>query len=702
MRAPLLLAAFACTCEDRPEGAVAGKESRRRGAESRADDRYPAPPALPDAPIELSVRSTDDDGTWSASGFDPGGPDGTNRAVPGESIVLRFDPGAALTAPLAARLHLPVVARGGEGPLVLRIQGLVDDGTPFATRSPGDRSRTDAIVTWTVPEPWPDPYTGMPDVEGRTALVCAPFERQTPDLAPIVAELLASGAGPLTFVVEAARGELVVQDTQDVGGTECPGRLAPRLELFPTLRSTFVAKELVGRPLDGTATVAMSAVVEVELSVEYGSTAEDRRSTPVVGYPAGAPIAVVLEGLAPSTAYTWTARYRRPGELDFETGPTQRLHTARAPGEPFTFTVTADSHFTNMEHRRALSSMHLWQQTLTRAGADAPDFHLDLGDSFNAESYRSYDAPDPEEALRRHLSVRPYFERIGAPLFSVLGNHEGEQGWRADGLPERAAEARSALFPNPTSPSPAEDWYSFRWGDVLVVVLDPYRYTMRKPHDLDGSRGSGDRWDWTLGKEQYDWLVRTLEESDATFELVFSHQVTGGTNEYGRGGRLAALGTKKHGSYEWGGLDPKGVPAFDEHRPGWGRPVHQVLAESGVTAFVHGHDHVFAWETPLDGVGYVTVPQPGDARYEVGHAPRSGLDPDATMLPNSGYVRFTAAPGALRLEYVRSYLPGDGPDGEVAFGYTFTDCDRNGVTDLQDVADGRPDANADGRPDDCR
>jgi hypothetical protein len=273
--------------------------------------------------------------------------------------------------------------------------------------------------------------------------------------------------------------------------------------------------------------------------------------------------------------------------------------------------------------------------------------------------------------VRRHLAVRPYFELLHAPLFSLVGNHEGEQGWRRDGLPERAAKARRALYPNPRSPGPTEDWWSFRWGDVLVVALDPYRNTVRKPHDMDGARGSGDRWDWTLGKEQYDWLVRTLSESDAPYKLVFSHQVTGGTNEYGRGGRMAALGDKRDGSYEWGGNDPKGVPAFDEHRPGWGRPIHRVLADAGVTAFVHGHDHVFAFERPLDGVGYVTVPQPGDARYEDGHGPRSGLDPEGTALANSGYVRFSVAPEGLKLEYVRSFLPGDGTDGEVAFTHVF-------------------------------
>jgi hypothetical protein len=42
-------------------------------------------------------------------------------------------------------------------------------------------------------------------------------------------------------------------------------------------------------------------------------------------------------------------------------------------------------------------------------------------------------------------------------------------------------------------------------------------------------------------------------------------------------------------------------------------------------------------------------------------------------LPNSGHLRVTVALQAVRVEYVRSYLPKDAtlehPDGEIAFAY---------------------------------
>ena len=74
----------------------------------------------------------------------------------------------------------------------------------------------------------------------------------------------------------------------------------------------------------------------------------------------------------------------------------------------------------------------------------------------------------------------------------------------------------------------------------------------------------GDRWDWTLGREQYDWFKDTLESSDATYKFVFIHHETGGDNPYGRGGIKSAP------YYEWGGKNADGSWGFGTHRPGWG------------------------------------------------------------------------------------------------------------------------------------
>ena len=72
-----------------------------------------------------------------------------------------------------------------------------------------------------------------------------------------------------------------------------------------------------------------------------------------------------------------------------------------------------------------------------------------------------------------------------------------------------------------------EDYYAWTWGDALFVVLDPYHYSMKWPND-DGQgyggegqdgEASGDRWDWTLGIQQYLWLKDTLENSNANVQV---------------------------------------------------------------------------------------------------------------------------------------------------------------------------------------
>lgn len=642
------------------------------GFKSRADERYPGPPPFEDAPLSLPVPSDDRDGTLSGGALLPDGRDGVNTAKGADRIVVSFDAPAGLGPILSASLELPVVPKGGSAPLSLTIRSAKTlDAASLAGPALSQES-----VEWLVGEPWPDPFQQMTARSERTDPSCAPLQRRTPDLAPLLARR--EEGDPIVLVIEATAGELAIWDSTRVMGEECEGPLTPLLDLSTTLRSTLQGKELLSRPTARAVTLSLYPRLDLEVEVElWPEGAEGERKSFAGRAVAGQPLTMPLDGLSPDTSYRYRLRLRRSASDPFEEGPERSFHTARPPGSSFVFTMSADVHLLNMEHRRAYSSMHLLKQTMARVALDEPDFHIDLGDSFNGESYRSYDAPDTEEIFRRHLDMRPYFERISAPILPVLGNHEGEQGWRVrarDPLPDLSSLARAALFPGPpvgdfysglggTGPGgePLGNCYAFTWGDVLFVALDPYRYTEKKPHKTDGSPGTGDRWDWTLGEAQYQWLVRTLEESDAPFKLVFAHQVTGGTNDYGRGGRLAAK------SFEWGA----GPKALAKHRPGWPRSIHRVLADTGVTAFLHGHDHVFAFEPALDGVSYITVPQPGDAQYDQGHGPRSDIAEGSTVLENSGYLRFTSSPGSLSVEYIRSFLPGDGEDGQVAFRYDF-------------------------------
>jgi hypothetical protein len=96
--------------------------------------------------------------------------------------------------------------------------------------------------------------------------------------------------------------------------------------------------------------------------------------------------------------------------------------------------------------------------------------------------------------------------------------------------------------------------------------------------------------------------------------------------------------------------------------------VRQVLEDNGVTIFFHGHDHVFVRQE-LDGVIYQECPQSGDAHYGQG-CYFDGEYRIGDEVNNSGHLCVTVSPDRVEVRYVRAYLPGDGPNGEVAYAYT--------------------------------
>ncbi len=171
----------------------------------------------------------------------------------------------------------------------------------------------------------------------------------------------------------------------------------------------------------------------------------------------------------------------------------------------------------------------------------------------------------------------------------------------------------------------------------------------------------------SIGDEQYMWLNNTLEQSEARYKFVFCHHVMG----TGRGGiEMAHL-------YEWGGKSQDGTWQFDEKRPGWEKPIHQLMVDNGVTMFFQGHDHLFCRQE-LDGVVYQSVPNPADDTYQAfsREAYRTG-----DVLPNSGHLLVTVSPENVRLDYVRSFLPEDkaeGEDGKTAFSFTVPAKPRTG------------------------
>jgi hypothetical protein len=403
---------------------------------------------------------------------------------------------------------------------------------------------------------------------------------------------------------------------------------------------------LLGRPTDSSITLNvvsdlyhLAPEVSFELYFEYGRAPEAlHEHTLPVEPEADNPVVVTIDDLSPNTQYYYRMRYRPVNDNNAEWLATKvrSFHTQRSPGERFAFTVQADAH---LYHDLVPWSVPTYENTIANVIADTPDFHFDLGDTFVNEGLNPVCASLSEDDIfskvlgcgidgvyETYLLQRRYLGRIGrfAPVFLVIGNHEDEEGWNLDdmgeihrSMPMMNQNARKRYFLNPVQDdfySSAPDYYdaivgdhlrdafySFHWGDALFVALDPFWYTTVKPFDLSigGEQGDeeviGDRWSWTLGKMQYDWLKETLENSTATFKFIFIHHLIGGSTVsgagYGRGGASVA------GYFEWGGKNADGSSGFSDKRPveeGWSAPIHQLLVENGVTIVFHGHDHLFA------------------------------------------------------------------------------------------------------------
>jgi hypothetical protein len=401
---------------------------------------------------------------------------------------------------------------------------------------------------------------------------------------------------------------------------------------------------ILGRPTANAVTVSVLCYSDTQACLAYGTQRGSLATqTPMHLFRGGDPVAVLLTGLKPDTQYFYRFRSARTNSAEFS------FHTARPPGSTFTFTVTADSHLD--EHTDAA----LYQRTLANALTDAPDFHIDLGDTFMSEKH-----PSREAAARQYLAQRYYFGQLchSAPLFLVLGNHDGEsprgRGDEADSLAVWANLMRKRYFPNPVpdgfytgngtkhpQAGLLEDYYAWEWGDALFVVLDPYWFQQQQ-------RGQKDNWKRTLGAEQYQWLKRTLEASKARFKFVFIHQMVGGLYEQGRGGAEAAS------LYEWGGRNADGSDGFRQNRVGWPSPIHQLLLQNKVGIVFHGHDHFYA-KQDLDGIVYQEVPQPGFSGSD--KAPRNAAEygyRSGTILGGSGHLRAAVSPDGTKVEYLRA------------------------------------------------
>jgi hypothetical protein len=427
---------------------------------------------------------------------------------------------------------------------------------------------------------------------------------------------------------------------------------------------------ILGRPGDTFITASILFEVKNEYFIEYGiQPGKYIGNTPVYTAIAGKPDEIDLTGLSANTRYYYRLQFRSIGQQSWQNTPEYTFHTQRAPGSSFTFTIEADEHLYDKKGSRTM-----YQMTLANQAKDKPDFMLSLGDTFG-DDHEPFTISSAE-LDKLHKDYRPYLGNIchSIPFYFCLGNHEGEMDYYLginppDNLAIWGTLWRKVYYPNPfpnsfytgnTDNEPygvgnPENYYAWTWGDALFVVLDVYR-------DQCDTSAKPKNWDWSLGYKQYTWLRNTLEQSKQKYKFVFAHHVRG----QGRGAADEAR------LFEWGGYEMNGrVYGFDKNRPGWGKPIHKLFVDNGVTIFFQGHDHLFAREI-LDGIIYQECPMAADSTYIIGMTDNADAY-HADTLPGTGHLRVQVSDQGVKVDFVRAWMPADTiahQNGETVFSYT--------------------------------
>lgn len=440
---------------------------------------------------------------------------------------------------------------------------------------------------------------------------------------------------------------------------------------------------LLGRPTDSSITANVRSALSQDIYLEFGTRSGDYAyATEVIEFTADQPTEIDLVGLDGNTEYFYRLRFDQGQErqiAQYASSEEFSFHTPRSPGSSFVFGVQGDSH---PERAPRDFIPELYDVTLNQAKSDGVDLYFTSGDDFSID----LGAPSPtglteDEVIERYIIQRPHLGVVGssAPVFLVNGNHEHGALYlyndaRKYPAPDNPAvwaqNARNKYFSQPEPNgfyTGNEDeieyidkgltgtYFAFEWGDALFVTLDPF-WTSEVhvdnlfeglPGDAGESQKTPNKWDITLGDAQYNWLKNTLENSDASFKFVFSHMLHG----INRGG-VEGLNL-----FEWGGEDSRGNYQFDTERPSWDKPLHQLMADTDVTIYFHGHDHVWV-KQELDGVVYQEVSSPADQDYdEVTRWTSAYTDETSVIVGDSGYTRVSVSPEEVKVDYVRSYLP---------------------------------------------
>lgn len=395
-----------------------------------------------------------------------------------------------------------------------------------------------------------------------------------------------------------------------------------------------ITAKLLGSPTSSSFDLEISATVPIRAYVEYGyskSVITGKSSTVIIAK--GATQRVSITNLKSNSVVYYRVKYALGTSANYASLTQKSVKTFAAQVlSSSTFAIQADPH---MDEN---SSAEVYEGTLKQIVAAAPAFLMDLGDIFMVDKLTS----KTEANIRgRFELMKGFYQKLGnVPLKICLGNHDGELGYSNF----NTKNYRKEYFPDQTAELA---YYSFTGPDQLHVVLDPFTYTMKNPTTAG--------WEWTLGKTQYDWLVETLRKSQERHKFIYIHHLLVG-DPTSRGGVEIAL------KNEWGGKNNDGTYGFDANRPGWGKPIHQLLLDNKVGFVFKGHDHLYV-KQELDGIIYQTLPQPSHPGDKInvnqyGYTSGKGVG-------GSGFLKVSTNGNQVKVDFILF-------DGKVADSYLRT------------------------------
>ena len=369
---------------------------------------------------------------------------------------------------------------------------------------------------------------------------------------------------------------------------------------------------VLGRPPADSITVHALADEATVVFVEYGEQPGVYSSrSPAVEANIDDVAEVTVGGLRPNTRYFYRVNYRGASDSGYRAGREYSFHTQRSRGSTFTFGVQGDSH---PERSRDRSTRGAGMGAGMGVGMYHPDLYV--------------------HTMEQVASARP-------DLYFMLGDDFNISEF----INRRYFQGDKSVLTQQI----VDDVYLGQRDILRLMTHSTALFPVIGNHEE--ARGN------LLGTKLYDAVIYAGRSRVRMLPVPAPDSFYSGNPE------------RAH-LYEWGGHGESGEWEFDERRPDWELPVHQLMVRHGVTIFFQGHDHLVAHQE-LDGIVYQTVPNPADENYR-GRSKEYYLS--GTILDNSRYLDVTVSPDEVEVNYVRSYLPQDETDdrrqGDVDYSYT--------------------------------